>query len=83
MTKTKRTLHSPTFKAKVVLAALREQETAADLARQHKVHVNQIYKWKKQLLENVTRVFESEGSGGIDTSLREAELLQKDARVRL
>ncbi len=72
-----RTKHSPAFKAKVALAVLREQETVAELARRHKVHANQIYKWKRQLLENVTRAFEAEEDGGSDASVREAELLQK------
>ena len=73
-----RTKHNPEFKAKVALAALREQETAAQLSRRYKVHANQIYKWKRQLQENIARVFDSEaeGSNG-DAAARESELLQK------
>ena len=75
--KKNRTKHSPVFKAKVALAVLREQETVAELSRRHKVHANQIYKWKRQLLENVERAFESEEVSVGDASVREAELLQK------
>ena len=73
----KRTKHSPALKAKVALAALREQETTAELSRRHKIYANQIYKWKRQLLENVSRAFESEEGVGGEASSREAELLQK------
>ena len=74
--KKNRTKHSPAFKAKVALAALREQESVAEIARRHKVHPNVIYKWKRQLAENVSRAFETEGSDG-DASAREDELLKK------
>jgi transposase-like protein len=74
---TKRTKHSPAFKAKVALAALREQETVAEISHRHKVHSNQIYKWRQQLLENLPRVFETELASSSQTSEREAELLQK------
>lgn len=74
--KKNRTKHSPAFKAKVALAALRDQESVAEIARRHKVHPNVVYKWKRQLMENVARAFEAEGSsnGG---SGREDELLKK------
>lgn len=75
--KGKRTKHTPAFKAKVALAAIREQETVAELSRRHKVHANQIYKWKRQVLENLERVFEGENGAKGDATEREAELLQK------
>lgn len=74
--KRSRTNHSPAFKAKVALAALREQEPVAEIARRSKVHANVVYKWKRHLSDNVSRVFESEGAGD-DASAREGELLRK------
>lgn len=74
--KTSRRKHSAEFKAQVALAALREQESIPEIARRYKVHANVIYKWKRQLSENVSRAFESEGPSE-GTSEREAELLKK------
>ena len=47
----KRRNHSPAFKAKVALAALKEEKTLAQLSAQYDVHVNQIQAWRKQCLD--------------------------------
>ena len=73
----KRTKHSSEFKAKVALAALREQETIAEISRRYKVNANMVYKWRHVLLENLPRAFEKDETGSRSTSEREAELLQK------
>ena len=57
MTKRSRRTHSPAFKAKVALAAVREDKTLAELAQQFDVHPNQITTWKTQLEGGAADVF--------------------------
>lgn len=49
--------HSPAFKAKVALAAIKGDKTLAELAEQFDVHANQITSWRTQLLEGAADVF--------------------------
>ena len=63
MTKRTRRNHSPAFKAKVALAAVKGEKTLAELAQQFDVHPNQITTWRGQLLEGAAGVFGSEGHG--------------------
>jgi len=60
----------------VALAAVREQETVPELARRYGVHANQIYKWKRQLLDQAAAVFQHTPEAAGSTE-REAELLKK------
>lgn len=57
MTRRTRRNHSPAFKAKVALAALKGEATLAELAKRFDVHANQISQWKEQLLAGAPQVF--------------------------
>jgi len=54
----KRRTFTPSFKAKVALAAARGDMTLSQLASKYGVHVNQISKWKAQLLSGAAELFE-------------------------
>ena len=56
------------FKAKVALATIKGDRTVAELASAYGVHPNQIYTWKKQLLDGATSVFEGGGAAAEDTA---------------
>ena len=53
--------HTPVFKSKVALAAIKGDKSLAELSQQFDVHANQITQWKNQLLERAGVVFESSG----------------------
>jgi transposase len=57
--KTTRRKHSPSFKAKVALEALKGEKTIAELASQYEIHPNQILQWKKTLTEEAAGLFEN------------------------
>ena len=61
--------HTPAFKAKVALAAIKGDRTLAELAEQFEVHPNQITSWKAQLEGGAADVF---GPGGGDKTAQPA-----------
>ena len=69
----KRKQYSAEFKAKVALAAIRGDETVAELASRYQIHPNVIAKWKRMALDNLTDVFR----GG-----RSADSLDREAKIR-
>lgn len=62
MSRRPRRNHSPAFKAKVALAAVRGEKTLAELAQLYDVHANQITTWRTQLQEGAAGVFGSDNT---------------------
>jgi transposase-like protein len=81
-----RKIHTAAFKAKVAVAAVKEVETASQLASIHGVHPTQIHQWKKQLLDGAEGVF-SAGAGAKRSQAEEqcstAELFEQIGRLKM
>lgn len=78
--KNTRKKHSAEFKAKVALAAMREEGTVSELAAKYGVHPNLISAWKKQAADGMSQLFargRDKSSGHDDHEAEVAQLHQK------
>ena len=75
MNKQTRRKFSATFKSKVVLDAIRNDKTLAELSLQYEVNAVTISKWKSEFLENMSTVFERTGKVTTENDTVETEKL--------
>ncbi len=70
--------YDSSFKAKIALEAIKAERTLAELSSQYGVHVNQITRWRKQVLEELPGIFsKKKQAADIEASRKEEELLKQ------
>ena len=80
----KRKIHTPPFKAKVALAAVKGDRTVNELAGQFDVHSTLIHAWKKQLLAGAEAIFSGPARpASADAEARQAELFEPIGRLKM
>lgn len=65
------------FKTKVVLEALKEKSSLAELAQKYEIHPQQISTWKREFLNGAELIFEKKGKSKKTESEEKQDLLHK------
>ena len=82
--KQRRRKHSPSFKARVALEAVKGEATVSELASRFEVHPNQIHTWKRALVEGAGAIFEREnGKGDKADEALVAQLYQQIGQLKV
>jgi putative transposase len=73
--------HSPTFKAKIVAEALKEERTLSQIAAENGLHPNQISAWKAAALQGLPSLFERESKAQAENNAHQQQLEELYAQI--
>ena len=80
----KRRKFTSKFKTKVVLEALKERQSLAEIAQKYEIHPNQISTWKKEFLSKAEQVFDSgKKSAKTEAELEKERLLKTIGQLKM
>lgn len=79
----RRKTHNSRFKAKVALEAVRERKTASEIASGTGVHVSQVQKWKKEVLDRLHELFENPSTKDPDKEKLIEQLYQQIGKLQV
>ena len=79
----KRKKYNSEFKAKVALAALKNEETTAELAQRFGVHPTMISTWKRSLLEGAADIFDKAPNSRKQTGEKIDELHRQIGKLKV
>lgn len=66
--------HSPEFKSKVALAAIKGDKTLPELSQEFGIHPNQISRWKQLAIKNFSKIFEKDNQASQELKEKDREL---------
>ena len=80
---TKRRQYSPEFKAKVALAAIRNEQTIVELVKRFGIHATMINNWKRALLKNASELFDKGQKSQKQTEKEVDELYRQIGKLKV
>ena len=79
--KNKRRVHSPEFKARIALEALKGLKPVHEIAADNEIHPAQVSQWKKELQERMSELFERKNARSDETEKHQKHIERLEQKV--